>query len=65
MSANDEPNLGFNMTIDELINLCYEKEAYFFRDTAELTQRGITIARIDKLILLRGNLQNIPTDITR
>jgi len=64
MSANGEPNLGFNMTIDELINLCYEKETYFARDTAELTERGITIARINGLITLRGNLQNIPTDIT-
>jgi hypothetical protein len=64
MSAKGEPNLGFNMTIDELINLCYEKETYFARDTAELAERGITIARINGLITLRGNLQNIPTDIT-
>jgi len=64
MSDNIQIKLDFSVTIDELINLSYEKETYFKRDTTELAVRGITDARIDGLKKLRGNLQAIPTDAT-
>jgi hypothetical protein len=60
MSNENDPH--FTMTYDELINLSYEKEAYLTKDMAELSSRGITIARIAGINTLRDAFFNIPTD---
>jgi hypothetical protein len=60
MSSSNGPN--FTMSYDELVNLSYEKQAYLTRDVADLTSRGITVARIAGIATLRTAFFNIPTD---
>lgn len=60
MSENRD--LNFNFSYDELINLSYEKQAYFTRDMTDLSSRGITVARITGIDTLRDAFFTIPTD---
>lgn len=63
MSQNDR-ELNFSFSYNELINLSFEKEALLTRDLADLTARGITAARLTAFGTLRSNFVAVPTDVT-
>jgi hypothetical protein len=63
MSQNDN-QLHFSFSYNELINQSFEKEALLTRDLADLTSRGITTARLTAFGVLRTTFVNIPTDAT-
>ena len=59
-----QPRILYSMTNSELINRCYELEAFFLRDVVELSSCGIDVIRIDGLKLKRSTFQEVPTDAT-
>lgn len=63
MSQN-ERNLHFGFSYNELINLSFEKEAFLTRDQLELLARGITTERLSNFAILRTNFIAIPTNET-
>ena len=63
MSQNDR-ELNFSFSYNELINLSFEKEALLTRDLADLTARGITAARLTAFGTLRSNFVAVPADET-
>lgn len=63
MSQNDR-ELNFSFSYNELINLSFEKEAMLTRDIADLTPRGITPPRMTNFGNLRTAFTAVPPDAT-
>ena len=63
MSEN-ENELHFKMSYNEVLNLSFEKEVLLTRDQADLNSRGITIIRITAFGVLRNTFMAVPQDET-
>lgn len=63
MSQNDN-KLNFSFSYNELVSLCFEKDAFLNRDLADLTARGVTAVRLAAFGSQRDSFVAIPSDET-